>query len=222
MRGILTGAVAAGNALARAISLHPRKSEGFHYYPDSDSHWVNPLFVGGYDFTAPPINHERWCQAVPEFQCPQAQRPRVVLLRCDRNQPGNVHEPDWHRLAIPFATLDSSNAPLDGGKNYRLDLPQGIRRRDSGRPSSTTTRRDRCSTRLSAFPAPAASSISGRNCRRLRHHDPLFRPNPAGGRGRRELDPDRAGQGVVRDPEVLQSNRDVLRQSLAPGEVAAV
>jgi len=52
MRKILEDAVVVGNATARTVSFAPRAEEGFGYYPDS--HWFNPLFVGGYLFMDPP------------------------------------------------------------------------------------------------------------------------------------------------------------------------
>ena len=53
MNKILTDAIAIANAAARTVSFHPRESEGFGYYSPT-SKWLNPLFVGGYDFTRPP------------------------------------------------------------------------------------------------------------------------------------------------------------------------
>ena len=53
MRKILTDAIAIANAAARTVAFAPRESEGFGYYSPT-SKWLNPLFVGGYDFTRPP------------------------------------------------------------------------------------------------------------------------------------------------------------------------
>src|SRR4029450_7627586 len=52
MKKILTDAAAIGTAAARTIDWHPRPTEGFSYYPNSS--WVEPLFVGGYNFETPP------------------------------------------------------------------------------------------------------------------------------------------------------------------------
>jgi hypothetical protein len=52
MRKILEDAVAVGNATARTLTFAGRPEEGFSYYPGSG--WINPLFVGGYQFLDPP------------------------------------------------------------------------------------------------------------------------------------------------------------------------
>ena len=49
MRKILTDAIAIANGAARTVAFTPRESEGFGYYSPT-SKWLNPLFVGGYDF----------------------------------------------------------------------------------------------------------------------------------------------------------------------------
>ena len=53
MRKILTDAIAIANGAGRTVAFRPRESEGFSYYSPT-SKWLNPLFVGGYDFTRPP------------------------------------------------------------------------------------------------------------------------------------------------------------------------
>jgi hypothetical protein len=52
MRQILTDAAAIGTAAARTLDWRPRPAEGFFYYPSSA--WMEPLFVGGYNFETPP------------------------------------------------------------------------------------------------------------------------------------------------------------------------
>ena len=53
MKKILNESVATANAVSRVITFHPRPQEGFAYY-DASSHWLNTLYVGGYNFMAPP------------------------------------------------------------------------------------------------------------------------------------------------------------------------
>ena len=52
MKKILTDAAAIGTAAARTLNWTWRPSDGVHYYPNST--WINPLFVGGYNFETPP------------------------------------------------------------------------------------------------------------------------------------------------------------------------
>jgi hypothetical protein len=52
MRKILEDAVTVGNATARTLTFAGRPEEGFSYCPGSG--WINPLFVGGYQFLDPP------------------------------------------------------------------------------------------------------------------------------------------------------------------------
>ena len=68
MRKILTDAIAIANGAARTVSFRPRESEGFGYYGPS-SQWLNPLFVGGYDFTqAAAGDHQGRREAVPRYR----------------------------------------------------------------------------------------------------------------------------------------------------------
>ena len=102
IRGILTEAVAAENALARSVSYNPRKSEGFHYYPNSSSNWFSPLFAGGYDFTVPPPLVTK--DGVKPFPNPNARKLNArasFFYVATGITPGNVHAPDRDRLAIP-------------------------------------------------------------------------------------------------------------------------
>lgn len=127
MKEILTEAVAAGNALARTVSFNPRRSEGFHYYEDSDSNWFSPLFAGGYDFTAPPPLITK--DGVKPFPNPNARKlnGRLSFFYVATGiTPAMCMRLTGIGSQYLIATVDSGGAALDGGKNYRLELPAEI------------------------------------------------------------------------------------------------
>lgn len=53
MKKLLTDAVVIANGVSRTIAFRPRTSDNFNYY-GKESNWLNPLFVGGYEFLMPP------------------------------------------------------------------------------------------------------------------------------------------------------------------------
>lgn len=125
MRKILEDAVTVGNATARTVSFTPRLEEGFAYYPGSA--WLNPLFVGGYDFLDPP---------------PQVTTGGIVPSASDGARKLNARIAWFYpytgitpamcmRLTgigsqYLVAMHDSRGEFLDGGRGYRLTLPPGI------------------------------------------------------------------------------------------------
>jgi hypothetical protein len=125
MHKILEDAVVVGNATARTISFAPRPAEGFAYYPDSA--WLNPLFVGGYDFLDPP---------------PQITPKGVVHSPSDGARKLNARIAWFYPytgitpamcMRLPgmgsqylVAMRDASGKFLDGGRHYRLTLPPDI------------------------------------------------------------------------------------------------
>jgi hypothetical protein len=125
MRGILEDAVAVGNATARTVSLAPRESEGFTYYPGSA--WFNGLWVGGYDFMDPP----------PEITADGVQQSpsdgaRKLNSRIAFFYPATGDTPAMcMRLTgigsqYLFAARDAASEFLDGARSYRLNLPADI------------------------------------------------------------------------------------------------
>lgn len=112
MQGILAEAAAVGNATARAIAFRTRDPDA-SYYPNSA--WQT-CFIGGYDFS-----------------------PGGVLNLDARTRyfyTGTGSSPTWvvkmvglgSQYAVAFA--DAAGQYLDGGKSYRLHLPEPIPAKD--------------------------------------------------------------------------------------------
>jgi hypothetical protein len=108
MKKILTEAAAIGNATARAISLAPRAKSDY-YYPDRQ--WY-PSFAGAYDFMddgAMGLDiRVRW-HYVATGITPAMATPKVGT--------GSVY---------PMASRDSEGNYLDGGKTYKVTLPNPV------------------------------------------------------------------------------------------------
>lgn len=127
MAHILAEAGAEANACVRAVAMRPRPTEGFHFYPDTDSNWISPLFAGGYSFQAPPplVTDE----GVKPFPDPGAKKTlarasffylaTVVTPAMCMNLPGIGSQ----YLGV---MMDSGQRTLHGGSTYRVRLPAGI------------------------------------------------------------------------------------------------
>ncbi len=126
MRKILADAVAIGNAAGRTYALRPRESEGFGYY-SPDSKWLNPLFVGGYDFTRPPPEITK--EGVKQFPATGARTldaKAAFFYAATGVTPAMVMRlPDIGSQYL-FGIMDSSGDPFDGGKTYKVSLPANI------------------------------------------------------------------------------------------------
>ena len=126
MRKILTDAVGIGNASARTLALRPREQEGFAYYGTS-SKWLNPLFVGGYDFTRPPPEITK--EGVKQFPYTGARtldaRTAFFYAATGVTPAMVMRLPDVGSQYL-FGILDSSGEPFDGGKTYKVKLPANI------------------------------------------------------------------------------------------------
>jgi hypothetical protein len=126
MRKILADAVAIGNASARTLALRPREQEGFAYYGAS-SKWLNPLFVGGYDFTRPPPEITK--EGVKQFPYTGARtldaRTAFFYAATGVTPAMVMRLPDVGSQYL-FGILDSSCEPFDGSKTYKVKLPAGI------------------------------------------------------------------------------------------------
>jgi hypothetical protein len=109
MKGILTDAVAVGNATARALVFAPR-DERVMLYPDR--HWGTPFIGGAYDFMN---NGERLLDARSLFHYYAAGITPAMAF----SKPGTGS-------AYAYATRDSMGQYLDGGKTYKITLPAPI------------------------------------------------------------------------------------------------
>ncbi len=126
MRKILTDAVAIGNAAARTFALRPRENEGFGYY-GAASKWLNPLFVGGYDFTRPPPEITK--EGVKQFPATGARTldaKDAFFYAATGVTPAMVMRlPDVGSQYL-FGIMDSAGEPFDGAKSYKVSLPKDI------------------------------------------------------------------------------------------------
>jgi hypothetical protein len=125
MRQILEQAVIVGNAVARTLYVAPRRSEGLHFYVDSQ--WFNPLFIGGYEFMDPPAritaagvvpgpsNGARKVNARTSFfYYATGVTPAMCMYLTGIGS---------QYLAV---TRDSEGVYFDGARGYRLRLPPEI------------------------------------------------------------------------------------------------
>ena len=217
MRKILTDAVAIGNAAGRTFALRPRESEGFGYY-GAASKWLNPLFVGGYDFTRPPPEITKdGRQAVPRHGRAHARCRGGLLLCGDRRDAGDGHArcPTSARSTCSASSTRAAS-PSTAAKTYKVSLPADIPAAKFWSLTVYDNHRARCCRPTSISPRgqpELPEPGGGGGCRR--HDDGLFRPEQARRRQGRQLDPDAARQGLVRDPAALQPAGAVLRQDLA-------
>jgi hypothetical protein len=109
MKGILTDAVAVGNATARAILFAPR-DERVKFYPDRQ--WSTPFIGGSYAFFD---NGERILDARTLFHYyATGITPAMAFAK-----PGTGS-------AYAYAGRDAKGEYLDGGKTYKVTLPAPI------------------------------------------------------------------------------------------------
>ena len=126
MRKILTDAVAVGNAAGRTLDFRARASEGFGYYGEQ-SLWLNPLFVGGYDFTRPPPEITK--EGVKQFPYTGAKtldaRAAFFYAATGVTPAMVMRLPDVGSQYL-FGILDSGGQAFDGAKTYKVTLPPNI------------------------------------------------------------------------------------------------
>jgi hypothetical protein len=109
MKGILTDAVAVGNATARALVFASR-DERVKFYPDRQ--WSTPFIGGSYEFLN---NGERMLDARSLFHYYAA----GITPAMAYSKPGTGS-------AYAYTTRDSLGRYLDGGKTYKITLPAPI------------------------------------------------------------------------------------------------
>jgi hypothetical protein len=125
-RQILEQAIAFANAASRTVSFSPSASEGFTYY-DTDSAWVNSLFVGGYEFLAPPPLVTK--DGVKPFPATGARtlNARIAMFYVATGiTPAMVMRLPKIGSQYLGAFLDRQKRPFDGGRTYKLTLPKDI------------------------------------------------------------------------------------------------
>jgi hypothetical protein len=109
MKGILSDAVAVGNATARAISFAPRDAR-VQFYPDRQ--WGTAFIGGAYDFMN---NGERMLDARTMFHYLATGITPAMAF----SKPGTGS-------AYAFAARDGQGRYLDGGATYKITLPAPI------------------------------------------------------------------------------------------------
>jgi hypothetical protein len=126
MKKILTDAAAIGTAVGRTLDWRSRPAEGFAYYPNSA--WLEPFFVGGYNFETPP---------------PEVSADGVITV----NPPTGARTLNARIANFFYATyitpamcmrltdigsqylaafVDSNGDYLDGAKTYKCTLPKDV------------------------------------------------------------------------------------------------
>jgi hypothetical protein len=126
MKNILVRSAATGNAISRTISFNPRAAEGFNYYGEG-SHWVNPLFIGGYEFETPPPTVSK--EGVKQFPDDGAKKlnARIGMFY---SATGITPAMCMRLTNIGSQYLgnffDSKGVAFDGAKTYKLVLPANI------------------------------------------------------------------------------------------------
>jgi hypothetical protein len=133
MKRILTEAVAVGNATSRCLLMNPRDPR-WYYYPGSA--WMNPFFICGWNFEAPPPLIEGPVQR--GVRKPQRVKPfpptgyRMLDARTFfyygiyGMSPAECMLLSGIGSQYLFATLDANKQYFDGAKTYRVTLPVGI------------------------------------------------------------------------------------------------
>jgi hypothetical protein len=126
MRKILTDAIAIANGAARTVAFTPRESEGFGYY-STTSKWLNPLFVGGYDFMRPPPEITKG--GVKQYPYTGAHtldaRAAFFYVATGVTPAMVMRLPDVGSQYL-FGIVDASGEPFDGAKTYKVTLPPKI------------------------------------------------------------------------------------------------
>ena len=126
MRKILTDAIALGDAAGRTVSFMPRELEGFGYYSPA-SKWLNPLFVGGYDFMRPPPEITKaGVKPYPYTGAHTLDARAAFFYVATGVTPAMVMRLPEVGSQYLFGIIDSDGEPFDGGKTYKVTLPPNI------------------------------------------------------------------------------------------------
>ncbi len=124
MKQILTEALAVANATSRSLLMNPRDPSWSYY---SNSTWMNPLFISGYQFETP----------IPQIT-PEGAKPfpptgyRTLDIRTwfFYGYTGITPAMSMRLTDVGsqylIATLDANKQYFDGGKTYKVTLPKGI------------------------------------------------------------------------------------------------
>ncbi len=119
MKKILTDAIAIANAAGRTLDFRASASEGFGYY-GPESRWLNPLFVGGYDFTKPPPEiTKEGVKPYPDTGARTLDARAAFFYAATGVTPAMVMRLPNAGSQYLFGILDSKDQPFDGAKTYQ-------------------------------------------------------------------------------------------------------
>ena len=215
MKKIMTEALALANATSRTLLMNPRDPSWF-YYPNSA--WWNYLFVTGYQFETPiPLITREGAKPFPPTGYRTLDARTNFFYGITGITPGMAMRLTGIGSQYLLASCGCGQELLRRRQDLQDDAAQGH--------SGSELLVDHAVRQHDALDARHAAALSARGqpelsvaCRRSRTgrlHDRLLRSDAAGGNQTRQLDPDDARQGLVRDPAPLQPARTVLRQILA-------
>jgi len=126
LKNILIKSAAMGNAISRTISFRPRDEDGFNYY-SKESHWVNPLFVGGYEFeTPPPMITKEGVKQFPDDGAKKLNARIGMFYSATGITPAMCMRLTNIGSQYLGAFFDSKGVAFDGSKTYKLTLPAHI------------------------------------------------------------------------------------------------
>lgn len=123
MKKILEDAISFANGAARTIAFTPHESEGFTYY----GNWLNPLFVGGYNFMDPPPQiTEKGVVPYPATGARTLNARIAFFYVATGITPAMCMRLPGLGSQYLFATGDSEQKTFDGSKTYKVTLPPDI------------------------------------------------------------------------------------------------
>jgi hypothetical protein len=128
LRGILEEAVVVANATSRTLGTRSRPADGFFYYDDDpDSHWVIPLFVGGFDWSDPPpqITAEG-VKPYPSTGARALHSRTAFFYLATGDTPAMCMRLPGVGSQYLLSFFDSGGAALDGARHHTLALPPAI------------------------------------------------------------------------------------------------
>lgn len=125
MKKILTEAAAVGQATSRTLVYGARDAEGFAIYPGSS--WINPLWVGGYNFeTPPPLVTPKGIKPFPDAGARALNARTAFFYYATGITPAMIMRLTDIGSQYLMAFLDADKHEFDGAKTYKVTLPANI------------------------------------------------------------------------------------------------
>ena len=224
MKAILTEAAAVGDATGRSLQwrfedAHP----DWAYYEGSQ--WWSMLWEGGAYFeTPPPLFEDGMFKPLPPTGARTLNSRTAFYYAYTLDSPGMIMRiPDVGSQYL-MSGLDADGTSVRRREDLQGDAAQG-------HPGARllvvhALRQPDPLDAADAAEVPARRqpelSLARRRARRGRLDHGLVRARAARGRGARQLDPDRPGEGLVHAPAPLQPAAVVLHKDWRPGEIEPV